>query len=98
MAELGEKPKEESDPIGRQALLTNLDPLDLSDTEPQTRQHTPADMRPPTHIQQRTATLDLDKDASKLQETCGLREWRDLLGSGGMVHLLGDGGEEDCDV
>ena len=32
---------------------------DLSDTEPPTRQHTPADMKPPTHIQQRTARSGL---------------------------------------
>jgi hypothetical protein len=34
---------------------SSLKPRDLSNTGPPTRQHTPADMRPPTHIQQRTA-------------------------------------------
>jgi|UPI0000F49788 hypothetical protein len=45
----------DGDPIGRPAVSTNLDPRDLSDTEPPTRQHTPDDMRLWTHIQQRTA-------------------------------------------
>jgi hypothetical protein len=38
-----------------QAVSINLDPRDLSNTGPPNRQHTPADMRPPTHIQQRTS-------------------------------------------
>jgi hypothetical protein len=46
---------EEGDSIERPAISSNLDPQDCSDTEPPTRQHTPSDMRPPTHIQQRTA-------------------------------------------
>jgi hypothetical protein len=50
-----EEDEEEGDPIGRTAVSTNLDHQDLSDTEPPTRQHTSSDMRPPTHIQQRTA-------------------------------------------
>jgi hypothetical protein len=51
-----EEAVEEGDPVGGgPAVSTNLDPQDLSDTGPPTRQHTPADMRPPTHIQQRTA-------------------------------------------
>ena len=49
--------KEEGNPIGRPAVSTNLDTCDLSDTEPPTKQHTPADMRPPPHKQQRTACL-----------------------------------------
>ena len=48
------KETEEGDPVGRPAFSTNLDPRDLSDTEPPTRQHTPVDMSPPTHIQQKT--------------------------------------------
>jgi hypothetical protein len=35
-----EDAKEEDDPIGRPAVSTNLEPWDLSDTEPPTRQHT----------------------------------------------------------
>jgi hypothetical protein len=50
-----EEAEEEGDPIGRPAVSTNLDPQDCSNTEPPTRRHTPSDMRPPTHIQQRTA-------------------------------------------
>jgi hypothetical protein len=50
-----EEAKEEVIPIGGPAISINLDPRYLSDTATSTRQHTPADMRPPTHIQQRTA-------------------------------------------
>jgi hypothetical protein len=52
--------KEEGDPIGRPAVSINPDPGDLSDTE-LTMQHTVADMRPPTHIQQRTAWSGLSE-------------------------------------
>lgn len=37
------------DPIGRQTVSTNLDPRDLSDTEPPTVPHTLAGPRIPTH-------------------------------------------------
>jgi len=50
---LGEA-KEEGNPVGGPAVSTNLDPRYLSDTGSPTRQHIPAEMRPPTHIQQRT--------------------------------------------
>jgi hypothetical protein len=47
VSELGKGGKE-GDPVVRPAVLTNLDPWDLSETEPRTRQHTAAaDMRPP---------------------------------------------------
>jgi hypothetical protein len=49
-----EEGKEEGDTVGGPAVSINLDPCDLSDIGPPTRKHTPADMRPPTHIQQRT--------------------------------------------
>jgi hypothetical protein len=39
----------ESNPKGKPAIF--LVPRDLSDTEPPTRQHTPADIRSPTHVQ-----------------------------------------------
>jgi hypothetical protein len=39
--------EEEGNPIRRQAVSTNLDCCDLSDTEPTTRQHRVADLRPP---------------------------------------------------
>jgi hypothetical protein len=45
-------------PIGGPAVSTNLDPRILPDTEPPTRQHTPADIRPLIHIQQRTDWSD----------------------------------------
>jgi hypothetical protein len=50
-----EETEEEGDPVGKPAVSINLDPQDLSDTEPSTRQHIKVDMRLPTHIQQRTA-------------------------------------------
>jgi hypothetical protein len=53
--------EEDSDPIGRPAVSTNLDPQDLSDTELPNRQNTPADMRPPTCIQQRTVRSGLSQ-------------------------------------
>jgi hypothetical protein len=47
------------------AVSTNLPPpsgiSQISDTEPPTRQHTPDDMRSPTHIQQRTTRSGLSQ-------------------------------------
>jgi hypothetical protein len=54
-----EDAEEEGNPVGGPAVSINLNPGDLSDTGTPTRQHTPADMRPPQHIQQRTACSDL---------------------------------------
>jgi hypothetical protein len=56
-----EEAEEEGNPVGGPAFSINWDPTcsspprDLSNTGPTTRQHTPADIRLPTHIQQRTA-------------------------------------------
>jgi hypothetical protein len=47
--------QEEADPIGRPAVSTNLDPKDLSGTEPSTR-YTSAELKPLTQIQQRTSS------------------------------------------
>jgi hypothetical protein len=47
--------EEEGNPVGAPAVSINLDPQDLSDTGPPTRQHVPAVKRPPTHIHQRIA-------------------------------------------
>jgi hypothetical protein len=43
--------KERGNPVGGPAVSINLDRWDLSNTRPPNRQHTPADMRSPTHIQ-----------------------------------------------
>jgi hypothetical protein len=43
--------EEEGNPVGEPAVSINLDPQELSDTGPPTRQHTPADTRVPTYIQ-----------------------------------------------
>ena len=47
--------EEGDDPVGGSADSINVDPRDLSNTGPSNRQHTPADMRTPTNIKQRTA-------------------------------------------
>jgi hypothetical protein len=47
--------KEEDDTIGRPSFSINLDPCDLSDIKPPTRQHTLAGPMAPTHKEQRTA-------------------------------------------
>jgi hypothetical protein len=50
-----EEAKVEGDLVGGPGFSINLDPQSLSNTGPPTKQHTPADMRHLTHIQQRTA-------------------------------------------
>ena len=47
-----EEAEEERNPRGKPAVSVNLEPRDLSDSEPPTRQYIAADMRPSTHIQQ----------------------------------------------
>jgi hypothetical protein len=42
-------------PIETQAVSSNLDKQDLSDIEPLTRDHTLADVKPPTNMQHKTA-------------------------------------------
>jgi len=51
--ELGEE-AEEGNPLRGPAVSINLNPRDLSDTGSPTRQNTSADLRSPTHIQERT--------------------------------------------
>ena len=53
VVELGKlkEAEEKDDPVGGPAISINLDPQELSNTGPPTRQDTAADMRPPTHIQ-----------------------------------------------
>ena len=43
--------EDKGDSVGGPAVLINLDLGYLSNTGPPNRQHTPAGMRPPTHIQ-----------------------------------------------
>jgi hypothetical protein len=43
--------EEKGNYVGGPAVSIYLDPQDLSNTGPSTRQHTPADMRLLTHIQ-----------------------------------------------
>jgi hypothetical protein len=42
-----EEAEEKVYPVGRPTVLISLDPRDISNTEQPTRQHMPADMRPP---------------------------------------------------
>ncbi|KRY94747.1 hypothetical protein T4B_11342 [Trichinella pseudospiralis] len=42
--------EKKGDPVGGPAVTITLDPQDLSNTGPPIRQHTPADMRPPSHM------------------------------------------------
>jgi hypothetical protein len=65
--------EEEGDPVGRPAVSINLELQDLSHIGPQTRQHASADMRPATHLQQRTARSE-SEDAPNPQEIRGPRE------------------------
>jgi hypothetical protein len=43
--------EEKGNLVGEPVVSINLDPQDLSNTRPPKRQHTPAHMRPPTHMQ-----------------------------------------------
>jgi hypothetical protein len=91
-----EEPEEKGDLIGRPAVSTNLSQtwtLRISQTP--TRQHTPADMKPPAHIQQRTS-------GSGLSERRCTKPSRDLrlqgmgrsggVGSGDILLEAGFGG------
>ena len=64
-----EEAEEEGEPIGGPAVSNNLDPWDLSDNGPPTKQHTPGDMRSPINIQQKKVYLTL-----KRLETPGIGE------------------------
>ena len=72
--------EEQSDPVAGPAVSSNLGIWDLADTGPPTRQHTPADKRTPTHIQQRTAGLGMVReDAFNAQEIWSFGDWRGLI-------------------
>ena len=45
-----EEAEEESDPIGRPAVSTNLDPWELPETKPPTKEHTWAGPWPLAHM------------------------------------------------
>ena len=95
-----EEAEEEADPTGRPAVLANLDPWDLSETEPPTRQHIPAHMK---HIQQKTPGTQSEKMYLTLQRlgAPGSREiwwdkdgertssWRWGWGLGGRGRMCG---------
>ena len=53
VVELGrlKEAEEKGDPVGGLAVSINLDLQDLLNTGQPKRQYTPADVRPPTHIQ-----------------------------------------------
>jgi hypothetical protein len=81
MREKLEEAEEEGDPVGGPAVSINLDPWDLSNTGPPTRQHTPADRRPITHIQHRLlGVCSFWDDAPNPQEIGSPREFRCQVG------------------
>ena len=92
--------KEKGNPVGGPAISINLDPRDLSNTGPPNRQHTPADMRPPTHLQKKPPGLySFRDDAPNLQETLGPREFRGQVGWRMRTSMWRQqGGEEIWDV
>jgi hypothetical protein len=60
-----------------------LDPQNLSDTEPPTRHHTPAAVRPQNIYSRGLPGLDsVREDAPNPQETRGPKEWGGLVGWG----------------
>jgi hypothetical protein len=72
-----EEPEEEGDPVGGPAVPIKLDLQDVSDTGTPTREHTPADMKPATHIYNRgmSGLGSVREDAPNPQETGGPKEW-----------------------
>jgi hypothetical protein len=56
-----EEDGEQGNPIRTPAVSTNLGTWELSDTDPPTRQDTPADMTSPTRLQQRIARYWLNQ-------------------------------------
>jgi hypothetical protein len=65
------------DPVGGPTVSTNLYLWDLSDSGPPTKQHTPSDMRPPTHT---AKVYSVREDSTNPKETGGTKEWGGLLG------------------
>ena len=75
------KEAEKGEPAGGPAISINLNPQDLSNTEPPNRQHTPADMRPQhTYSRGLPGLCSFREYAPNPQETGGLREFRSQVG------------------
>jgi hypothetical protein len=53
--------EKEGNPVEGPTVSINLDPKVLTKFEPPTRQHSPADMRPQTHIQHQMASSGLSQ-------------------------------------
>jgi hypothetical protein len=101
VVELGrlEEVVEKGSPIGRPAVSTNPDRWDLLDTEPPTRQHTLADIRP-GHIYSRglSGLASVGENVPNSGETWGPREWGGLAGWRlGDRDILLEMGEEEWD-
>ena len=80
---------EAADPVGGPAVSINLDAQVLSNTGPPTRQHTPADMRPPAH----------KRIEDFPQKNGGPREFRVWVGWRAVgIHMETGDGEEVWDV
>jgi hypothetical protein len=67
--------EEKGDSVRGPVVLVNLDPQDLSNTEPPNRQHTPADMSP-QHSRGLLGLFSFRDEAPNPQETVGPREFR----------------------
>jgi hypothetical protein len=96
-----EEAEKEGDPVGVPAVSSNLDPGDLLNTGLPTRQHTPADMRPPIYSRGLLGLGTVREDTPNPQETGGPREFRDLVGwvvGGGGILMETRGGKEVWDV
>jgi hypothetical protein len=81
--------------MGRPTVSTNLDPRDLSDTEPPTKQHIPADIRPQTHLGRGLLGLgSVKEDAPNPRRDLrpqGVERPGGIGVTGWGEHLLGDG-------
>jgi hypothetical protein len=75
------KEAEKGDPAGGPGISINLDPRDLSNTGAPNRQHTPADMRHPTHNRELPGLCSFRDDTPNPQETGGPREFRGQMGT-----------------
>jgi hypothetical protein len=85
-------------PVGGRAVSIILDPRDLSNIEPPNRQHTAADMRLLTHIQQRTSgPVFIQRRSPNPQETGDPRKFR--WHEGGIHMETGEWGRSmGCDT
>jgi hypothetical protein len=88
-----EEAEEEGNPVGGSVSTWTFEIS--QDTGSPTRQHTPADIRPPTQSRGLLSLGLVREDAPNLQETGGPREFRGLVGWGVETSSLRQGGGEE---